>query len=90
MVSGIVLQRGPNVVTVTARDAANNAATDTLTITYTPQGESLAAAYSFEEGRGTTVSGWVGQQQYGDAEQHHVDGGAVGDRDSLSMGAPAE
>ncbi len=35
-VSGIVLQSGQNVLTVTARDAAGNTSTDTLTVTYTP------------------------------------------------------
>jgi len=35
-VSGIVLQSGSNVIVVTARDAAGNSATDTLTVTYTP------------------------------------------------------
>jgi hypothetical protein len=35
-VSGIVLQSGSNVIIVTARDAAGNSATDTLTVTYTP------------------------------------------------------
>ena len=35
-VSGIVLQSGSNVITITARDAAGNTATDTLTVTYTP------------------------------------------------------
>jgi hypothetical protein len=34
--SGIVLQSGVNAITVVSRDAANNASTDTLTITYTP------------------------------------------------------
>ena len=34
--SGIALQAGTNVLTVTARDAAGNAATDTLTVTYSP------------------------------------------------------
>ena len=34
-VSGIVLQPGSNVLTVTARDAAGNSSTDTLTVTYT-------------------------------------------------------
>ncbi len=33
--SGIVLQAGTNLLTVTARDAAENTATDTLTVTYT-------------------------------------------------------
>ena len=36
MVSSIALQSGANVITVTARDAANNTATGTLTVTYTP------------------------------------------------------
>ena len=35
-VTGIALQSGNNVLTVTARDAANNAGTDTLTVNYTP------------------------------------------------------
>jgi len=44
------------VLTVTARDAANNAATDTLTVTYTPPPVTgLVAAYGFEEGTGVTV-----------------------------------
>jgi len=34
-VNGIVLQSGANVLTVTARDAAGNTSTDTLTVTYT-------------------------------------------------------
>jgi hypothetical protein len=35
-VSGIALQTGQNVLTVIARDAAGNTATDQLTVTYTP------------------------------------------------------
>ena len=34
--SGITLYSGQNVITVTARDAAGNTGTDTLTVTYTP------------------------------------------------------
>jgi hypothetical protein len=34
--SGIVLQSGANIITITARDAAGNTATDALTVTYTP------------------------------------------------------
>ena len=34
--SGIALLSGANVLTVTARDAAGNTSTDTLTVTYTP------------------------------------------------------
>jgi hypothetical protein len=65
-VSGIVLQAGTNVLTVTARDAANNTATDTLTITYTPAtGGNLAAAYNFDEGSGTTVNDSSGNNNTG-------------------------
>lgn len=35
-VTGVVLQTGQNVLTVTARDAAGNTSSDTLTVTYTP------------------------------------------------------
>ncbi len=35
-VSGIALQTGDNVLTVTAQDAAGNTGTDILTVTYTP------------------------------------------------------
>ena len=34
--SGVALQSGANIVSVTARDAAGNRSTDTLTVTYTP------------------------------------------------------
>ena len=65
-VSGIVLQTGTNVVTVTARDAANNTTTDTVTITYPPAtGGNLAAAYSFNEGSGATVSDGSGNNNTG-------------------------
>ncbi len=40
-VSGIVLLSGQNVLTVTARDAAGNTSTDTLTVTYTPADTTL-------------------------------------------------
>ncbi len=42
LVSNILLQSGINVITVTARDASNNASTDTLTITYTPGADTTA------------------------------------------------
>ena len=35
-VSGISLQQGDNVITVTAQDAAGNTGTDSITVTYTP------------------------------------------------------
>jgi subtilase family serine protease len=47
-VSGITLQIGTNVITVTARDAANNTGTDTLTITYS---EELANLTSYKPRR---------------------------------------
>jgi hypothetical protein len=34
--TGVALQTGANVITITARDAAGNTANDTLTVTYTP------------------------------------------------------
>jgi hypothetical protein len=34
--TGVALQSGANVITITSRDAAGNTATDTLTVTYTP------------------------------------------------------
>ena len=53
-VSGMALLSGANVLTVTARDAAGNTSTDTLTVTYTPPapGGGLVAAYAFEEATG--------------------------------------
>ena len=45
--TGIALQAGVNVITVTARDAANNASTDTLTVTYTGSGGHDAASREF-------------------------------------------
>jgi len=35
-ITGIALQSGQNVLTVTARDAAGNTSTDSITVTYTP------------------------------------------------------
>jgi hypothetical protein len=52
--ANVPLQAGSNVVTVTARDAANNVATATLTVTRSVSG--LVAAYGFDETSGTTVS----------------------------------
>ncbi len=55
--SGIALQAGVNVLTVTARDAAGNTGTDTLTVTYTPAVPvGLVAAWGFNEGTGTTTA----------------------------------
>lgn len=45
-VSGIVLQTGSNILTITARDAAGNANTDTLTVTYSPDTTAPAVTIS--------------------------------------------
>jgi len=79
--SGIVLQAGSNVLTVTARDAAGNAGTATLTATFdntqTPTipappappvpipPAGLVAAYSFDEGAGTFVADSSGNNNLG-------------------------
>ena len=55
-VSGIVLQPGTNVLTVSARDAANNIGTDTLTVTYTTTTSGLMASYAFVENGGSTAA----------------------------------
>lgn len=50
----VPLQSGTNVVTVTARDAADNVGTATLTVTRSVPG--LVAAYGFNETSGTSVT----------------------------------
>jgi hypothetical protein len=63
-VAGIALQAGTNVLTITARDAAGNTGTATLTVTYTaPTG--LIAAYAFNEGSGTAVTDSSGNNNTG-------------------------
>lgn len=57
-VSGLVLQSGTNVLTVTAKDAANNAGTATLTVTYTPDTTPPVVSLTAPAG-GATVSGTV-------------------------------
>jgi len=56
--AGIVLKSGVNNITVTATDGSANSSTDSIAITYIPTfpGNSLVAAYGFEEGSGTTVA----------------------------------
>ncbi|PYN76960.1 MAG: hypothetical protein DMD96_24525 [Candidatus Rokuibacteriota bacterium] len=53
---GIALQPGSNVLTVTARDAANNIGTKTLTVTYDPTSPSVSLT---APAAGATVSGTV-------------------------------
>ncbi len=54
-VSAIALLPGTNVLTVTARDAANNSATAVLTVNYTAPG-GLVGAYPFNETGGTATA----------------------------------
>ncbi len=55
--SGILLQSGVNVITVTARDAMNNVGTDTLTVSYSPSGALLVLT----SGSGTVTPNLNGQ-----------------------------
>src|SRR5439155_14816732 len=55
-VSSVLLQAGTNVITVTAKDAANNAGTKTLTVTYTPA-DTTAPTVSISSP--TTASTWT-------------------------------
>ncbi len=59
MISSIALQSGVNVITVTARDAANNASTATLTVTYTPGSDTTPPTVSTR----TPASGATGVAQ---------------------------
>ena len=54
--SNITLQSGANVLTIRARDAANNAGTDTLTVTYTPPDTTAPAVTISNPTSGTTYS----------------------------------
>ncbi len=57
--SGIALQAGTNVVTVTARDAGGNTSTDTLTVTFTP-GDSTPPTVSITSpSAGATVASTI-------------------------------
>jgi hypothetical protein len=58
-VGNIPLQIGVNVMTVSARDAANNVSADTLTVTLSgssPGPTGLVAAYAFNEASGSSVT----------------------------------
>ena len=54
--NGIVLSSGENVITVTARDAAGNSRTDTLTVTYTPPDTTRPAVRITVPTSGTTYT----------------------------------
>ena len=58
--SGIVLQTGVNVLTVTARDAAGNTGTDTVSLTYAPAGDTTPPTVAVTApAPNATVSGTV-------------------------------
>src|SRR4029077_15104378 len=57
--SGIALQAGTNVVTVTARDAAGNTGTAILTVTYNSPDTTAPTVNITAPTSGTTVSGVV-------------------------------
>jgi PKD repeat protein len=60
-VSGIPLQSGDNVLTVTAMDAANNSSTDVLTVTYNPPGSTPVVVWTAanqNSGGSWSNSGW--------------------------------
>lgn len=63
----LTLKAGINIVTVTATDGSGNAGADTVTVTYTPTfpGNSLVAAYAFEEGSGTSAADSSGNANTG-------------------------
>jgi len=65
--SGIALQAGTNLLTVTARDVGGNTATATLTVMYSPSDTvpGLMAAYAFNEGSGTLVQDVSGNGRHG-------------------------
>jgi poly(3-hydroxybutyrate) depolymerase len=77
----IALQSGVNVVTVTACDAANNPATDILTITYTPPSGSgswtgtdigtVGVAGSYSVAGGTVTLSGSGTTMAGNTNQHY-------------------
>ncbi|HET7186494.1 MAG TPA: LamG-like jellyroll fold domain-containing protein, partial [Gemmatimonadaceae bacterium] len=54
-VAGIALQPGSNTITVTARDAANNVSSATLTVTRAGPKPGLVAAFSFDETSGVSA-----------------------------------
>ena len=100
--SGITLYSGDNIITVTARDAANNQKTDTLTVTYTTfagnwsgtwisdyyagPGDSGAVSSSITQG-GATLSGTMTITNIGDCNDT-VSNASI--TDSVVSGCTAE
>jgi hypothetical protein len=58
VINNLALAPGINIITVTVTDGSGNASSDTLTVTFTPSfpGNTLAGAWGFEAGSGTTAS----------------------------------
>jgi hypothetical protein len=56
--ASVALQSGSNILTVTARDAAGNASTDVLTVTYTP-GDSTKPVITITNPTGEAVLTWT-------------------------------
>ncbi len=57
VISNLTLAPGVNIVTVTVTDSGGNASSDTVTVNWTPTfpGNTLAGAWGFEAGSGTTA-----------------------------------
>ncbi len=57
VINNLSLAPGLNIVTVTITDASGSASSDTISVTYTPSfpGNTLAGAWGFEAGSGTTA-----------------------------------
>jgi len=57
VINNLALAPGVNIITVTVTDGSGNASNDTLTVTFTPSfpGNTLAGAWGFEAGSGTTA-----------------------------------
>ncbi len=57
IISNLTLAPGANIVTVTVNDGSGNVSSDAITVTFTPSfpGNTLAGAWGFEAGSGTTA-----------------------------------
>jgi hypothetical protein len=79
-VSGITLYSGQNIITVTARDAAGNTGSDTLTVTYTPP--------VFNDDF-STDKGWIGYESGGwERSPALAGGGEYGNPDPTTDHSP--
>ena len=85
-VGGITLQSGVNVITVTARDAANNTGTDTLTVTYS---ESTFVIQPGPEGTDTCYGTVYVTNGAPDAASLYIGGWAIFTMTSFGLTLPA-